>query len=194
MTKLNVIIEGYAKEIKGGWKATSTTVFLESNKKKIIVDPGIHKVLLLDELKKKDIKQEDIDIVFITHYHPDHAYLASLFEKSYLIDGDTIFKGDIETGYKEQIPETEIKVIPTPGHSYEHCSLLVGTKKGSIVIAGDVFWWMDNEKQDVTSINNLLGRDDPFAVDKKELLTSREKILKQADFVIPGHGEMFKVD
>jgi len=187
MTKVKVIIQGYAKETKDGWLASSTTTLIEDSGKKIIVDPGINKTLLLKNLKRESLTPDDIDIVFMTHYHPDHVFLASIFEKAIAMDGDTIYKKDKETEYEGVIPGTKVKVIPTPGHAHEHCALLVKTDKGNVVIAADVFWWMDNEKQKVD-----INKEDPFTKDKKALVKSRKKILEVADWIIPGHGEMFK--
>jgi glyoxylase-like metal-dependent hydrolase (beta-lactamase superfamily II) len=35
---------------------------------------------------------------------------------------------------------------------------------------------------------------DPYVKDKEKLKESRKKILEIADYVIPGHGKMFKVE
>jgi glyoxylase-like metal-dependent hydrolase (beta-lactamase superfamily II) len=60
-----------------------------------------------------------------------------------------------------------------------------------VVVAGDVFWWADREEQK-TDRESLLFHKDPFAKDEKALLASRRKILELADWIIPGHGKMFK--
>jgi len=62
---------------------------------------------------------------------------------------------------------------------------------GKVVIAGDVFWWVDEEEQR-TDKQSLLGHEDPYVKDEKALRESRERILNLADYIIPGHGEMFK--
>ena len=58
------------------------------------------------------------------------------------------------------------------------------------VVAGDVFWWMDNEKQEI----NIEKEDEahPEEVDMNKLIESRKKLLKIGDYIIPGHGKMFK--
>ena len=86
MAKVKVLIEGYAKETKNGWLASSTVTLIEDGKKKIITDPGINKKLLLERLKKEGFTPKDIDIVFLTHYHPDHSFLAAIFEKGSYLD------------------------------------------------------------------------------------------------------------
>ncbi len=190
MAKVKVLIEGYARETEDGWQASSSVVLVEDANRKILVDPGTNKELLLEKLSEKNLTFDDIDIIFLTHYHPDHSLLASLFYKSLILDGTTIYCGDKEMDYEEKIPGTNIEVIPTPGHTLEHCSLLVSTNEGKVVIAGDVFWWEDG-KQKINNLEDLVKYDDPFMQDEKELKESRKKILEIADLIIPGHGKIF---
>ena len=165
MVKVKVLIKGYAKEIKNGWIASSTTVLIEDKGKKIIVDPGINRKLLLESLKRENLTVEDIDVVFMTHLHPDHNYLSGIFVDAIAMDDGVIYEGDKETEYSGNIPGTNIKVMLTPGHEKFHASLVVETDKGTIVVAGDVFWWMDDEGQNVSDIEELLNHKDPFVKD-----------------------------
>ena len=43
-------------------------------------------------------------------------------------------------------------------------------------------------------MDELLNLEDPFANDKEVLLNSRKLVLEKADFIIPGHGKIFKVN
>jgi glyoxylase-like metal-dependent hydrolase (beta-lactamase superfamily II) len=192
MAKVKILIEGYAKKTKDGWLASSSTTLIEDSGKKIIVDPGINRKLLLEKLREEGLTPDDIDVVFITHYHPDHAFLASMFEKTVVIDGDTIYKKDNETGYEGKVPGTNLEVILTPGHTHEHAALLATTDKGTLVIAGDVFWWTDEEEQQTADVEVLINKEDPFTKDWEALKASRQKILEIADWIIPGHGKMFR--
>lgn len=193
MNKIKVLIEGYAKKTSSGWVATSSTTLIQTDKHKILVDPGINRELLLQKLKAENLTVNNIDYVFLTHYHPDHILMTALFEKATIFDGTTIYRNDDETEFTDLLPDTDIQVISTPGHSHEHASLVVKTVDlGTIVVAADVFWWTDQEKQDVDE-NSLLEKEDPFTVDKKTLVESRKKVLQVADWVIPGHGKMFQV-
>lgn len=193
MTKIKVLIKGYAKKTKIGWLASSTTTLIEDSGKKIIVDPGINKELLLKKLQEERLALDDIDIVFMTHYHPDHVFLASVFEKAKVFDGDTTYKNDQEGSYEKKVPGTNLEVILTPGYAHEHASLLIKTAKGSVVIAGDVFWWTNEEEQKTDNIEALINKEDPFTKDLPALKESRKKILEIADWIIPGHGKIFKV-
>ncbi len=192
MAEVKVLIEGYAREENDGLYASPTTTLIKDNGLNILVDPGANKEMLLEALQKENLKPGDIDIIFLTHYHIDHLLNIRLFPDKDVYDGETIYSNDKEIEYEEIIPNTNIKIIPTPGHAHEHCSLLVETKQGKVVIAADVFWWMDDEEQKIDR-ESLMEHKDPFVKDKKALIKSRKKLLEIADYIIPGHGKMFMV-
>jgi len=189
MNTIKILIEGYAKETKRGWLANSTVVFIQSNEKNIIVDPGCNRERLLKAFSDNNLKIGDIDYVFLTHGHVDHVLLAGIFENATIIDELYIYKKDILNKHGGIIPETDLKVIRTPGHKEEHCSLIANTEDGVFAVAGDVFWWLDNEKQEV---NIDKPDNDPEHMNIQKLVESRKKLLEIADYIIPGHGKMFK--
>jgi len=132
---------------------------------------------------------DDIDYVVITHTHLDHCLLAGIFTKAKIIDDDSIyyFDGKI-VEHNKTVPKTKIKIIYTPGHDQFHCAVLVKTKEyGRVALTADLFWWPDNKKQ-LTNYKSLLNLSDSYLKDEKALVKSREKILKIADYIIPGHG------
>lgn len=193
MAEVKILIEGYAREENGVWSASPASVLIKDGGLKILADPGANKKLLLDALGKEGLKPEDIDIVFLTHYHLDHILNIRLFPEKDVYDGNTINSNDKIIEYSGNIPNTNIQVIPTPGHAHEHCSLLVKTNKGRIAVAGDVFWWADNQEQK-TDRESLMKHKDPYVKDEKDLSKSRETLLRLADYIIPGHGRMFRVE
>jgi len=191
LAKVIVLVEGYARQNADCLVASPTTVLIEDNGKRIIVDPGCNEKLLLVALKKQKIEPTDIDYIFLTHFHIDHLLNIRLFLGKDVIDVDTIYRGDSEYNYSKFLPGTSIEVVPTPGHAFEHASLLVKTGKGIVAVAGDLWWWVDkNQKTDLKTLINLV---DPFSKSDAQLVASRELILTKADFVIPGHGKIFKV-
>jgi len=192
MNKFTVLIEGYAEKTKDGWIASPSTVLIRDRELNILVDPGSNKKLLLKKLAEENLKPGDIDMIFVTHYHLDHILNIRLFPDCDVLDGNEINKDDKIFEYSEKIPKTDIKVIPTPGHANEHASLLVKTDKGNIVIAGDLFWWRKNEEQK-TDYDSLINKKDPDVKDLEKLIESRKKILRIADYIVPGHGKMFMV-
>jgi len=190
MAEVKILIKGYAKKTKDGWMASPSTVLIRDSGLNILADPGSNKKLLLKKLAEEKLKPEDIDMIFLTHYHLDHSLNIRLFPDCDVLDGNEINKDDKILSYSGKIPNTNVKVIETPGHSVEHASLLVETEIGKIVVAGDVFWWTDNEKQ-VVDINRP---DQAHSCDMKKLIESRKKILEIANYIIPGYGKMFKVE
>jgi glyoxylase-like metal-dependent hydrolase (beta-lactamase superfamily II) len=193
MAEVKILIEGYARESKKGFFASSSVSLIRENGKNIIVDPGINRPLLLEKMEFEGLSPATIDFVVLTHYHPDHALLASIFENAAILDNTTIFENDRESDHGGVVPGTMVKIISAPGHAHEHCVVLAETEEGRFVIAGDVFWWKDDEKIRMGDIDSLLNRKDPYAKDEKALMESRRKTLEIADYIVPGHGRMFEV-
>jgi len=190
MAEVKILVEGYAKPTGNDeFKASPTTTLIKDSGKLIIVDPGANKQKLLKALRKENLKPKDIDFIILTHYHPDHVLNIRLFPDKDILDGTTVYRDDEEFEITKKMIGNNIKIIPTPGHAFEHISLIVNTSNGKICIAGDLWWWEDGKQK----INNLLNTKDVFVKDKKALLNSRKKILKIADYIIPGHGKIFKV-
>lgn len=190
MNKVKVLIEGYAKVNKvGTWDATSTTTLIDTGRVRVIVDPGCNREMLLAALLKEGLKTSDIDYVFVSHYHPDHCTLMGIFENATVIDSIQWQKGPIGGELNSDVlAETDIKIIKTPGHTLDHGSLLVPTEEGKVLVGADVFWWADGEEQKVD-----LEKHDEFASDMEKIKESRKMALEIADFIIPGHGKIFKV-
>lgn len=193
MSEIKILIEGYARPAKGGYVASPGTTLIKDSGKLILVDPGANSKLLSQRLAQEKLKPNDIDIIFLTHYHPDHILNIRLFPQADIYDGNTIYRGDREISYDgKTIPGTAVKVIATPGHAHEHASLLVKTKEAVVAVAGDVFWWEDGKKPAMDK-KSLLRLTDEFVKDKVALRKSRRKLLKLADYIIPGHGSKFQV-
>lgn len=188
MNKAKILIQGYAKKIENGWLASSTVTLVYSNNKKIIIDPGCNREKLIEELSKNGLSLADIDFVLLTHSHTDHTLLKGIFENAKVLDNKIIYDNDKQVEHDNKIPETDLEIVQTPGHSNDHCSLIVKTDEGIYVVAGDVFWWMDNEEQKV----DINRPDQAHPADMRKLIESRKKILDIADYVIPGHGKVFK--
>ncbi len=190
--KVYILVEGYAHPgPKGSYIASPSAVLIKTKNKKILVDPGSNKEKLFKGLKKLNLKPSDLSFIYLSHYHVDHILNVKYFPNLDVYDGTTIWKDDKEYFYKDNIPGTNIEILPTPGHSTEHSSLLVKTKDGIVCVAADVFWWEDGKQKSDTT-KDLLNLKDPFMTDNKALLRSRKLILEKSDWIIPGHGKMFK--
>ena len=159
-----------------------TITLVQGPKFNLIIDPGwVNKKTLQQALKKYNLKPTQINWVGLTHSHLDHYYWVSLFEKAQILDfwglwGTT---GKLKTYHNELGPN--IKIIKTPGHSYDSITFLIKTRQGYVAVCGDVFWKKE-----------LINQTDPYAQNLKQLKVSRQKILKIADWIVPGHGPVFK--
>lgn len=183
MAEVKVLMEGYTSGETGEGASCSTITLVRGKGITMIVDPGTLKSqsLLVEKLKEEGLTIDDVNIVFITHSHMDHYRNIGMFPKAKALDYWGWWEGDVWSECDEDLTN-DIKIIKTPGHNYDGITLLVKTDKGKIAICGDVFW-----KEDYSE-------DDPYASDKEKLKESRKKLLEIADYIIPGHGNMFKVE
>jgi glyoxylase-like metal-dependent hydrolase (beta-lactamase superfamily II) len=201
MAEIKVLIEGVNEKIGEDKLKVGSTVALIKTDKIILVDTGsfLDGGKLINELKKEDLTPEKIDIVVLTHIHLDHIINTHLFQNAKIIckfrsglypgqihypkDG-CLQRFEIKDGVK--IAE-DVKLILTPGHTDDMISVVVDTNEGKMVIAGDA---ISNE-----SWADLNKTADPILVTSiEEFNESRKKILNLADYIIPGHGKMFKVN
>ncbi|XP_066065501.1 metallo-beta-lactamase domain-containing protein 1 [Chamaea fasciata] len=87
-------------------------------------------------------------------------------------------------------PEDSPRVLPTPGHTRAHVTLVAsGTSLGTVAVAGDTFERRRDDEEDEE------GREEWAALseDPAEQRRSRRRLLALADVIVPGHGEPFTV-
>ncbi len=151
-------------------------------------------------LELQGLKFEDINGVFITHWHTDHFGNLHLFSKAKIycyrlnkaIDFNAMAKG---YHFENLLPVIFLEekdtfagcqILPTPGHTRSHCSLLVEFMNLKVVIAGDAIVsqsYFDHGTAWPYNAGNL-GE----AACKQSL----DKIVAVADYIIPGHGHPFQ--
>ncbi len=184
MAQVKILIEGYTNadsQKSGTEEKTCPTITLVRDKNLVmIVDPGVleNQNMLIKKLRAEKLGVKDINLVFITHSHIDHYRNIGMFPQAKTLEYWGLWDKNTVTDWSEQFTQ-DIKIIKTPGHNYDCLSLLIKTNKGTVAIVGDVFW----------KKNYPLS--DPYATDRKALAQSRQKILKLADYIIPGHGQIF---
>lgn len=184
--KVSILLNGYVKFDSKTYHgfAQPTVTLIEDGKNKIVVDPGTIKNLseLKRNLKKKGYNFEDITHVVITHEHHDHYKNMALFKNSLNINFWGEWDGiNLRFNQKDRKISPNVKLVMTPGHDPSGISLLINTSNGVYAISGDIFYDKNGPKKD------------EFASNKTKLKNSRNKLLKEADFIIPGHGEPFSV-
>ncbi|HLD31767.1 MAG TPA: MBL fold metallo-hydrolase [Patescibacteria group bacterium] len=193
MAKIQILSEGYATKKKNGWQANSTVCLITSGSKKIITDPGCNRPKLLNALTRAGLVPQDIDFVFLSHQHPDHTLLAGIFPRAKQItfDANLMYDQDHLSPFPWDILGKDVRILETPGHVLEHLSLVVTTDQGKIAVAGDTIWWTTDEKQ-VFKLNQK-DHSQAKGMNMKKLIASRKKLIKEADYIIPGHGKIFSV-
>lgn len=186
MAEVKILIQGFTNADTEGAEEERTCPTITLIKDKglnIVVDPGVleSQQVLVDKLKEEGLSIDDIDIVCITHSHIDHYRNIGMFPKAKTLEFFGLWDGQTVDDWQEQFTD-DIKIIKTPGHNYDAISLLVKTEKGIVAVVGDVFW------------KEGLPVEDEYATDPETLEQSRKKILELADYIIPGHGPMYKVE
>lgn len=162
-------------------RTCSTISLIRDGNFNIISDPGsmTDPGNLIDKLEESGLTPVDINLAFISHAHPDHYRYLGLFPKARVLDYWGLWDGDrCHMGIR--FVNENIYAVKTPGHSFDSITLLVHTGQGKFAICGDVFWEKD-----------FFGKD-PYASDPIALEKSRKWVLEWADFIVPGHGDMFK--
>lgn len=179
----------------------NANTYLIIGTRKILVDPGHYHLfpVVRENLEKLSLSPSDIDLVIITHAHPDHMEAIQVFEgTSTLIAlpalehpflktaasryGSDLMALDFEPDILLQEGTLEagdllFQVYHTPGHSPGSLCLYWPEKKA--LFTGDVVF-----KQGI-------GRTDLPGGDGEKLKESIRKLAKlDIDYLLPGHGEM----
>ncbi|XP_077513954.1 metallo-beta-lactamase domain-containing protein 1-like isoform X1 [Amblyomma americanum] len=194
---INVIKEGYSLLSKDGrtMVANGTSTLVRGPGFNIIVDTlsAWDRDFLVESLTKLGVSCDEINYVVCTHGHSDHIGNLNLFQRATHIIGTTVSSGDVyqlctfENNEPYRIA-TDVQIIPTPGHTLTDVSVVVKTAKlGTVAITGDLF----EKEEDIE--NPKLWKETGGSEDPQQQCKSRQMILDVADYIIPGHGPMFKV-
>ncbi|HIY58647.1 MAG TPA: MBL fold metallo-hydrolase [Candidatus Tetragenococcus pullicola] len=66
--------------------STGNSLFIESDKKKILVDAGLSGKKITSLLQEIDRRPEDLDAIFVTHEHRDHIHGVGVMARKYHLD------------------------------------------------------------------------------------------------------------
>ena len=188
--EVKILVEGYTNADsvgETGQEKTRPTITLVRDGDLIMVtDPGIleNQQILVDALEKENLTVEDVNVVFITHSHFDHYRNAGMFPNAKTLEYYGLWSKETLERWSENF-NSNIQILHTPGHDYTGLTLFVKTDRGIVAICGDVFW-RENYPRD--------PHDDTFASNPEVLKESRLMVLKMADWIVPGHGLIYKND
>lgn len=183
MAEVKILIKGYTSEDSGEEKTCATISLIRDGDIIMIADPGVvgDQQEIIDSLARENLSISDINYIFITHSHIDHYRNIGMFPMAKTLEYWGIWDKNTVTDWEENLTN-DIKIIKTPGHNYDGLTLLVKTKDGVVAVVGDVFW-----KENFPEV-------DEYANNMEQLRESRKKVLEAADYIIPGHADIYKVN
>jgi glyoxylase-like metal-dependent hydrolase (beta-lactamase superfamily II) len=193
-----VILPGILiRDLGGNIRDASSSVTLISSEDKgnILIDTGerSRRPDLISALKSKaGIEPPDINLIINTHIHHDHTGNNRIFENAEVFVHPAEFGGMDESRFdftpiKEGIEvaaSPRVYIIETPGHTEGSITIIVEADK-IYAVTGDALPLRDNYTEWVPPGINI----DPALA-----LKSMDLIVKIADIVIPGHGNLFNID
>lgn len=104
-----------------------------------------------------------------------------------MIVGFDTYRGDVAGFFQKNFKiDDNVTVTAMTGHDDRSIGVLIKTVKGTVVITGDLF----EAKNDWKNAKSWLA----FSKKPKQHIRNRAKIWELADYIVPGHGPMFKVD
>jgi glyoxylase-like metal-dependent hydrolase (beta-lactamase superfamily II) len=185
--QVHVLFAGYVNRSRTSTvsRIASTVSFVRDGEIRVIIDPGIvpDPKSILEALAALRESPTTITDVIFSHHHPDHTLNAALFPQARFHDHRVIYQGD---GWQFRPAEgyavsPSIRLIETPGHTPQDITTLVGTRDG--IVAFTHLWWSASGPAE-----------DPLASDAAALHQNRERVLRVAKLIVPGHGAPFLPD
>jgi glyoxylase-like metal-dependent hydrolase (beta-lactamase superfamily II) len=155
---------------------------------RMIVDTGgpAERSTIIASLARHNLRPEQIDYVVCTHGHIDHVGNNNVFCRATFLAGQDRAVGDefssLDVSHGSVTITAGVQLVATPGHTSEDISVLVQTDRGLVAIVGDVF----ENGADMNGDTWVPSSRDPHRQRR-----SRAEILSVADFIVPGHGDIF---
>jgi glyoxylase-like metal-dependent hydrolase (beta-lactamase superfamily II) len=181
--QVHILTAGYVRRGGDGTHVASTVAYVRDGAIRLIVDPGMvaHRDDILGPLASLGESQGSITDVVISHHHPDHTLHTALFPNARVHDFQAIYKDDswIDQPAEGYHLSPAIQLIATPGHTPQDITTLAGTPDD--IVAFTHLWWMASGPAD-----------DPYSHNPAELHANRERVLRLATLIVPGHGEPFR--
>ena len=186
--KLRVIrVGGLERHPDGTVINATSTVTLIRGERNYLVDtgrPGTEGALI-SALNRAGLTTTDIHAVILTHLHSDHRGCVHLFPDAEILvhpkEPTDVVRRNL-TFVSEGEIEPGIRILRTPGHTPGHISVIVRAQR-TFAVAGDA----------IPTPSNLLKWLPPFyRFDTKLAVESMEKLVKAAEFIVPGHGPVVR--
>jgi glyoxylase-like metal-dependent hydrolase (beta-lactamase superfamily II) len=172
---------------------TATCTLLQTTTGRVLVDPSPGPELLEPQLFAcTGLRPADVDAVFVTHWHGDHRFGLTMFEdRPWLMAAQGLAEwrqqrpADVELFERFEPAEGRlpagIELFSTPGHTLGHCSLLVDTQWGPLIVCGDAVMTPEYCEAEEGYHNSI---------DFAQAADTIRAIKRAAKLIIPGHGNV----
>ncbi|HEY2479139.1 MAG TPA: MBL fold metallo-hydrolase [Solirubrobacterales bacterium] len=205
-----ILIPGNSLEWSGGFLGFANLTLVTTSEGTLLFDTGhyINRGALVAALAARDMVPGDVDKVFLSHIHFDHADNVDLFTDAVIFLGkadweyvrdpakDDLF---IPWGIRDQLSEHKklelldhdddigggLTALQLRGHTpgsmgvwFEHAA------NGTVVIAGDA---IKNLDEVIVGRQSNVQHEFPVAADLADDEASIAKVVSMADRIIPGH-------
>jgi glyoxylase-like metal-dependent hydrolase (beta-lactamase superfamily II) len=198
-----ILVQGNNLRLKNDFLGVANVTLIRAKAGLILFDTGgyISRLGLLKALSERGIAPADIETVFLSHLHFDHAHNVDLFAHARFVVGAREWEYAasphpddllLPWGIREQLSKSTIEFLrgegeldegvryfPAPGHTPGCYGLELDTDdRGRVVIAGDAIKYAKEA---------ILKRCD-MAFDDVDVGTRTiRRILERADRIVPGH-------
>ncbi len=183
--EVHILFAGYVNFTTAVGRVASTVAFVRDGDVRVILDPGMvpDPKSILEPLAALGESPARITDVIFSHHHPDHTLNAALFPHARFHDHWAIYQGDgwQKRGAEGYAVTASIRLIETPGDTPQDITTLVGTRDG--IVAFTHLW-----------LSASGPAEDPSASDAAALHQNRERVLRVAQLIVPGHGAPFLPD
>jgi glyoxylase-like metal-dependent hydrolase (beta-lactamase superfamily II) len=195
--KLTILFEGYNRSLNDQITlADCSCSLIETSSCKVLVDTlgPWAKVKLLEKLRANGIHPDDLTHVVGTHGHPDHVGNLNLFTgpRTTHVVATSVYRQDQYFSHDFSTQTFDIaaglSIQATPGHTLSCVSVICEQveDKGKVAIVGDLF---ECERDLIDETIWLQAGSESPSLQRD----NRRKILDQMDYIVPGHGSMFRV-
>ncbi|KAH8375099.1 hypothetical protein KR093_008258, partial [Drosophila rubida] len=142
-------------------------------------------------INAQGLQLQDINIVICTHGHSDHVGCNYLFQKARIhIVGSCASNRDLYFEHSGALDRHgEVLLEQTPGHTLSCVSVIVRNSQlgGTVGICGDLF-------ERVEDIDDEEIWREAGSENEKDQRVQRYRMSQMCNYIIPGHGPLFKVD
>ncbi|CAJ0918312.1 unnamed protein product, partial [Mesorhabditis belari] len=196
-TYVSQLVEGYLQKIQEGVRMRASVSLVFDNGYYILVDsPSATDVDakgdMLRGLTQRNLAPGNVQLIVTTHGHPDHFGQGNFFPNarhffgSYEYSDDTYIQTELTHNDSMKITPN-VELWNTPGHTNQDISVIIRNVPccGTVAVVGDLFY---HEQDAINGTdwysdawNPLIGK------------VNRNKIVCSSNYIIPGHGHVFRV-